>query len=138
MKFINYAMAAVAATCLAMAGPLSAQTATTNSIEAIVVAPQGDNVAVKIDLKEALTAPPTGFSVANPAKIAFDFPATANGLGKNSLTFKEGDLQSANVVQVGERTRVVLNLTRSLNYTCLLYTSPSPRDGLLSRMPSSA
>ena len=25
-----------------------------------------------------------------------------------------------------------------LVYTCLLYTSPSPRDGLLSRMPSSA
>ena len=24
------------------------------------------------------------------------------------------------------------------NYACLLYTSPSPRDGLLSRMPSSA
>ena len=23
-------------------------------------------------------------------------------------------------------------------YACLLYTSPSPRDGLLSRMPSSA
>ena len=26
----------------------------------------------------------------------------------------------------------------SLHMTCLLYTSPSPRDGLLSRMPSSA
>ena len=26
----------------------------------------------------------------------------------------------------------------SFNYICLLYTSPSPRDGLLSRMPSSA
>ena len=26
----------------------------------------------------------------------------------------------------------------SLYYACLLYTSPSPRDGLLSRMPSSA
>ena len=25
-----------------------------------------------------------------------------------------------------------------LSWTCLLYTSPSPRDGLLSRMPSSA
>ena len=25
-----------------------------------------------------------------------------------------------------------------MNYNCLLYTSPSPRDGLLSRMPSSA
>ena len=26
----------------------------------------------------------------------------------------------------------------SMVYLCLLYTSPSPRDGLLSRMPSSA
>ena len=26
----------------------------------------------------------------------------------------------------------------AINYACLLYTSPSPRDGLLSRMPSSA
>ena len=25
-----------------------------------------------------------------------------------------------------------------IHHTCLLYTSPSPRDGLLSRMPSSA
>ena len=29
-------------------------------------------------------------------------------------------------------------LTKRLAYNCLLYTSPSPRDGLLSRMPSSA
>ena len=29
-------------------------------------------------------------------------------------------------------------LTQNLVETCLLYTSPSPRDGLLSRMPSSA
>ena len=29
-------------------------------------------------------------------------------------------------------------LRRSLIGLCLLYTSPSPRDGLLSRMPSSA
>ena len=28
--------------------------------------------------------------------------------------------------------------TSGTAYTCLLYTSPSPRDGLLSRMPSSA
>ena len=31
--------------------------------------------------------------------------------------------------------RTILKL---YNSTCLLYTSPSPRDGLLSRMPSSA
>ena len=32
----------------------------------------------------------------------------------------------------------VICLSDSLNHSCLLYTSPSPRDGLLSRMPSSA
>ena len=31
-----------------------------------------------------------------------------------------------------------LSLMRSLTALCLLYTSPSPRDGLLSRMQSSA
>ena len=30
------------------------------------------------------------------------------------------------------------NDLENVGYTCLLYTSPSPRDGLLSRMPSSA
>ena len=32
----------------------------------------------------------------------------------------------------------ITNNTSALKETCLLYTSPSPRDGLLSRMPSSA
>ena len=31
-----------------------------------------------------------------------------------------------------------VGLLRAVNRSCLLYTSPSPRDGLLSRMPSSA
>ena len=35
-------------------------------------------------------------------------------------------------------SRWTLNNYRDLLSTCLLYTSPSPRDGLLSRMPSSA
>ena len=32
----------------------------------------------------------------------------------------------------------VAAITPLMSYACLLYTSPSPRDGLLSRMPSSA
>ena len=31
-----------------------------------------------------------------------------------------------------------LDTSFTVMYLCLLYTSPSPRDGLLSRMPSSA
>ena len=33
---------------------------------------------------------------------------------------------------------VVLSVMNGFQKDCLLYTSPSPRDGLLSRMPSSA
>ena len=34
--------------------------------------------------------------------------------------------------------RVIFKLCMTVYKRCLLYTSPSPRDGLLSRMPSSA
>ena len=37
-----------------------------------------------------------------------------------------------------EKDPALLALARAKGKTCLLYTSPSPRDGLLSRMPSSA
>ena len=38
-----------------------------------------------------------------------------------------------------EETRMgIVENSRLMEYVCLLYTSPSPRDGLLSRMPSSA
>lgn len=120
MKVKNYVVAAIAATCLAFVGVTYAQGVVTNTIEAINVAQQGGDIAVKIDLKEALQVPPAGFSIANPAKIAFDFPSTANGLGKNSQALNEGDLRSLNVVQVGERTRLVLNLVRSMNYSTRL------------------
>ena len=38
--------------------------------------------------------------------------------------------------KMGKRT--IFNMIGPLSSPCLLYTSPSPRDGLLSRMPSSA
>ena len=41
------------------------------------------------------------------------------------------------VLLIDERPEEVTDMQRTVN-GCLLYTSPSPRDGLLSRMPSSA
>jgi len=135
MKLFSYALMAASA-CLAFALPATAQTLSSNSIESINVAQQGNEIAIKIDMKEALSSPPAGFSVANPAKIAFDFPSTANGLGKNSQVLNEGDLRSLNVVQVGERTRLVLNLLKSMNYSTRLdgkalyvVLAPIPRAG---------
>ena len=37
-----------------------------------------------------------------------------------------------------EKLAEKLNCLGELDYSCLLYTSPSPRDATLSRMPSSA
>lgn len=116
MKLVNHALATIIA-MLALSSSAVAQNAATNTIEAINVARQGNEVAVKIDLKEPLTTPPAGFSVANPAKVALDFPLTTNGLGKTSQAVNEGDLSSMNIVQVGDRTRLVLNLVKSLNYS---------------------
>ncbi len=130
MKMINYKIA-VAIACLSLWSAVRAEPAPANSIEAVTVAQQGNDIALKIDLKEPLTSPPPGFSVASPAKIALDFQSTANGLGKNAEVFNQGDLRSMNVVQVGDRTRVVLNLVRNLNYRTrldgkALYVTLSP------------
>jgi type IV pilus assembly protein PilQ len=87
-----------------------------NSVEAFNVSQQSGRVIVKLTLKEALKAQPGSFTVANPARIAFDLPNTLNGLGRNSQTIGEGELLSMNMVQAGERTRMVLNLRRSVGY----------------------
>jgi type IV pilus assembly protein PilQ len=120
MKFFNHAITALAAICISLASTAHAQSTAANTIESINVAQQGADIVVKVDLKEPMQTVPPGFSIANPSKIAFDFSSTANGLGKTSQTVNEGDLRSLNVVQVGERTRVVLNLVRSMNFTSRL------------------
>jgi len=87
-----------------------------NSVETFSVSQQSGKVIVKLTLKNALKSQPASFTVANPARIAFDLPNTANGLGRNSQNIGEGELVSMNMVQAGERTRMVLNLRRSVAY----------------------
>ena len=46
--------------------------------------------------------------------------------------------ESISIYNGGELDKEAAKLLMVENFSCLLYTSPSPRDGLLSRMPSSA
>lgn len=87
-----------------------------NAIESIVANQQGALTILRIQMKAPLKAPPGGFSIANPARIALDFPGTTNALGKNLLEISQGELRNINVVQAGERSRVVLNLKRTVSY----------------------
>jgi type IV pilus assembly protein PilQ len=76
----------------------------------------GGKVAVRVKLKNALTATPAGFTVGNPPRIALDLPDTANALGRNTVEANLGPLTSVNVVQAGTRSRLVLNLNKSVEY----------------------
>ncbi|CAN7679531.1 type IV pilus secretin PilQ [Pseudoduganella sp. LjRoot289] len=87
-----------------------------NAIEAITSNQQGSNVIVKIALKNAPEKLPIGFAITNPPRIALDFGATVNATGKTTQEMNQGELRSVNVVQAGERSRLVFNLKRSLNY----------------------
>ena len=118
MKMIKTALLAALA-CLALISPLRAQEEA-NAIEAINVAQQGSDIAVRIDMRQPLAAPLTAFSVTNPARVALDFPGTVNALGKSSQVLNVSDLRSFNLVQVGDRTRLVLNLIGSMNYSTRL------------------
>ena len=87
-----------------------------NAIESVTARQQGSNLVVRIGMKQAPARLPIGFSITNPPRIALDFGATVNATGKNVLDVNQGDLRSVNVVQAGERSRLVFNLKRSLNY----------------------
>lgn len=88
-----------------------------NSIESVNVSPQsGGKIVVRVGLKEALATPPAGFTVNNPPRLAFDFANTGNALGRNAQDVSDGDVRRINIVQAGNRTRMVLELTRALNY----------------------
>jgi type IV pilus assembly protein PilQ len=90
--------------------------AQSNSIDGFNVTQQGGRIIVRITLKEPLKTPPASFTVANPARIAFDFPDTANALGRNAQNIGESELRSMNMVQSGDRTRMVLNLRNMVSY----------------------
>jgi type IV pilus assembly protein PilQ len=114
----------------------NAQETSANSIQSVTVAQQGGVLNVKVTFKDVLTEIPSGFSVANPARIALDFPNTTNGIGKTGQTYNEGDLRSTNLIQVDDRTRLVLNLNRAMTYepridgnSLVLALLPSAKEG---------
>jgi type IV pilus assembly protein PilQ len=98
-----------------------AQPAQPNLLESINTSTlQGGKVIVRVNFKDALSAVPPGFTVTNPARIALDLPNVVNGLGKNTVDISEGDVRSVSVVESSGRTRMVVNLTRSLTYATAL------------------
>ncbi len=87
-----------------------------SAIEAVSGSLQGGTEVVRIDLSQALSAAPTGFTIQSPARIALDFPGVSNGMGRSTVDINQGNLRSVSVVQAGDRTRVVFNLKQPTTY----------------------
>ena len=91
-----------------------------NSIETFEVSQQGGKIVVRVTTKEPLKTAPPSFTVANPARIAFDFAGTVNALGRNSQDIAQGELRSMNLVQAADKSRLVLNLRRPVAHEVAL------------------
>lgn len=90
------------------------------AIQSVTGSLQGGAEIVKIDLSQALAAVPSGFSIQAPARIALDFPGVTNAMGRSKIEVNQGNLRSINVIQAGNRSRVVLNLKQATAYKAQL------------------
>jgi type IV pilus assembly protein PilQ len=103
-----------AACLLALSAGAMAQNAIRlEKIEAVPLA--GDQVELRLQLSD--TAPqPVVFDVENPARISLDLPDTAIALPARRIDVKRGSLDTVTTAELNGRTRVVLNLDRSVPY----------------------
>ena len=89
-------------------------------VESVSSSIQGGVEVVRIDFSQPLDAVPAGFSIQAPARIALDIPGASNGLGRSTVEINQGNVRSVNVVQAGDRTRLVLNLKTPTAYKAQL------------------
>jgi type IV pilus assembly protein PilQ len=112
-RLVGFAVALVSATftLAAQAQPV---------VESVTGSMQGGTEVVRVDFSQPLTALPSGFAIQSPARIALDIPGATNGMGRNAVEVNLGNLRSVNIVQAGDRTRLVLNLKTATGYKAQL------------------
>ena len=88
-----------------------------NIITALTVGYNSSATVIRIDLARPLNKLPDNEFIAGPSPhIVLEFSDTASGLDEPVHEFTEGGLRSANIIQSGERTRLVLYLNQMHPY----------------------
>jgi type IV pilus assembly protein PilQ len=106
------------AAALALASAATAFGQGANSIDSLTVSKgTSGNTIVKFTLKSPPANPPAGFAIASPPRIALDFLDTGNGLGATQRVLDDPAVRSLNVIQSGNRTRVVFNLNKPQTFS---------------------
>ena len=81
-----------------------------------VAALPGERVELKLTFDEPV-AVPKGYTIDQPARIALDLPGVSNKLGTKNKELSVGAARSVTVVEAGERTRLIINLTSLMPYS---------------------
>ena len=76
----------------------------------------GDKVELKLSFDQPVTAP-KGYTIEQPARIALDLPGVNNKLGVRNKELGSGNARSVTVVEAGDRTRLIVNLTALAPYS---------------------
>lgn len=88
-----------------------------NEIREIVHAKlPGDRVQIVVRTAKRPTEPQT-FAITNPARISLDFANTRVAMPTKTVPVKEGAVLSVTAIEAEGRSRVVLNLVKSVAYT---------------------
>ena len=89
------------------------------------------------DIRVRYAPSPTGLlHIGNARTALFNYLYARHHSGTFIIRIEDTDRKRH--VEDGERSQLENLRWLGVDWDCLLYTSPSPRDGLLSRMPSSA
>ncbi|MFJ4292446.1 type IV pilus secretin PilQ [Cupriavidus sp. NPDC089707] len=108
------AASATLALWLLIAAP--AALAQSNRIKAVDVSTVGEQTVFTVELERPLAQKPMDFTTQNPARLAIDFADTGIAKGRAQYDYGGKLVKAANVVQIGNRTRVILELTRNATY----------------------
>ncbi|MEM5431159.1 type IV pilus secretin PilQ [Cupriavidus oxalaticus] len=112
------ALAGAASATLALLLLIAAPTALaqSNRIKAVDVSTVGEQTVFTVELERPLAQKPIDFTTQNPARLAIDFADTGVANGRAQYDYGGKLVKAANVLQIGNRTRVILELTRNATY----------------------
>ncbi len=93
--------------------PFLAEAATLNTIDSVAL--PGDKVEIKLTFDGA-PPDPLGYTIENPARIALDLNGVNNGMKSKYHTIGTGNARSLTVMEVKDKTRVIVNLAHLAGY----------------------
>lgn len=106
--------------CIALVGSWRAAAAAETEpvvLQAVDISPlSGSRLQIRFRLSGAPKAPPSSFTINEPARIVLDFLDTRNGLDTRQQTINVGVADKISVLEGADRTRASLNLARLVAY----------------------